>query len=286
MGSEITWIKIRVDMFDNRKFKYIRTKKNYKYIELLWIKLLLIAGQCNSQGRIYITDECNYDLGSLSKAVHIDEKNIEAALVILEEMKMVKVSPDFDISIINFIKYQNVEAMDRFKEQARTRQKAHRKSKKTTNEYDGVVVTLSDTLQSRYSHTIEKNRIEYRLDIEEEGDVILAIVFEVWTDQKIMKHDIKTVTTNKRNRLWILNSIAIYGIEPLIEAMISYGIVLNDDKYWFSHRWSMWEFCSRGVDRFSPSSDPLGNFARRDADFKKGSYDTYTDENVEDMFNE
>ena len=51
--SEVKWVKITTDMFDNRKIKHLRRLPDGNNYVLIWIMLLTVAGRCNAGGRIF-----------------------------------------------------------------------------------------------------------------------------------------------------------------------------------------------------------------------------------------
>ena len=60
MMSDVTWIKLTTDMFDNRKIKHLRRLPDGNNIVLIWVMLLTMAGRCNSSGMIFLTENIPY----------------------------------------------------------------------------------------------------------------------------------------------------------------------------------------------------------------------------------
>ena len=58
--GEISWIKIDVGMFDNRKVRYLRKQPEGDSIVLIWIMLLTLAGRGNAGGAIFLTETVPY----------------------------------------------------------------------------------------------------------------------------------------------------------------------------------------------------------------------------------
>ena len=63
---ELKWIRLNIDMFDNRKIKYIRTMPEGNNIVLIWVMLLTMAGRCNDSGKIYLTESIPYTIPMLA----------------------------------------------------------------------------------------------------------------------------------------------------------------------------------------------------------------------------
>ena len=60
MSGGISWIKIDVGMFENRKIRYLRKQPEGDSIVLIWIMLLTLAGRCNAGGAIFLTETVPY----------------------------------------------------------------------------------------------------------------------------------------------------------------------------------------------------------------------------------
>ena len=58
--SEIKWIKITTGMFQDEKIDYIESLPEADAILIIWIKLLTLAGKCNSNGFIFLTENIPY----------------------------------------------------------------------------------------------------------------------------------------------------------------------------------------------------------------------------------
>jgi len=129
--SEIKWIKINTDMFDNKKIKQIRKIPGGSDIILFWVMLLTLAGRSNSQGFILLTEALPYTAEMLANEFDIELNTVRMALSVFEKFEMIKM--EADIIVINgWIKYQNVEGMKEIKdrEQARLRKKRQREKEK------------------------------------------------------------------------------------------------------------------------------------------------------------
>ena len=128
--NDIRWIKITTDMFDNRKIKAIRKLPEGNNIILIWVMLLSLAGRCNASGMIFLTENIPYTNKILADELGFEESVIHMALKTLEKFGMITTNEDMIISINNWDEYQNVEGMDKIREQTRKRVASYRKRKK------------------------------------------------------------------------------------------------------------------------------------------------------------
>ena len=70
--SELSWVKLSLDLFDNRKIKYIRKLPEGNNIMIIWIYLLTLAGKCNSGGMIFLTEDIPLDENMLADLTDFD----------------------------------------------------------------------------------------------------------------------------------------------------------------------------------------------------------------------
>lgn len=143
--AEVKWIKITTDMFNNRKIKYLRTLPDGNSIILIWVMLLTMAGRCNAGGMIFLIENIPYTTKMLADELDFEESTVVLALKALQNLGMIFFDGDF-FSITNWEEYQNVDGMEKIKEQTRARVAKHREKKKleACNVTSNVTVTQSN----------------------------------------------------------------------------------------------------------------------------------------------
>ena len=82
--ADVKWIKIVTDIFDDEKIYAIETLPDGLIMEVVWFKLLCLAGKCNSNGFLIINDKIAYTDEMLSKIFRIEIGVIQRALDISE----------------------------------------------------------------------------------------------------------------------------------------------------------------------------------------------------------
>lgn len=127
--AEIKWVKLTTDMFDNRKIKHLRRLPEGNNIVLLWVMLLTMAGRCNAGGMIFLTENIPYTSKMLADELGFEENTVKLALTTLEQLNMIVTDHGF-FSIAGWEEYQNIEGMERIREQTRLRNIEYRKRKK------------------------------------------------------------------------------------------------------------------------------------------------------------
>ena len=164
--SDIKWIKLTTDMFDNRKIKQIRHLPEGNNIVLIWVMLLTIAGRCNASGMIFLTENIPYTLERLAIELDFEPKVVQLALSTLQDYGMIVCSPE-EFYISNWEEYQNAEGLEKIREQTRQRVAAYREKQKQLpcNVTGNVTVTQCNATDKEID--IEKDIEE---DIEREKE--------------------------------------------------------------------------------------------------------------------
>ena len=137
--AEIKWIKIVTNIFDNRKIKQIETLPEGDTIIVIWFKLLCLSGQLNDNGYIYLTQEVPYTEEMLSTEFNRPLKTIQLAMRTFQTFGMIEIIDDI-YRISNWENYQNVEGMERVREQTRKRVAKYRERQKLLPSNDTVTL--------------------------------------------------------------------------------------------------------------------------------------------------
>ena len=124
---DVKWIKITTDMFDNRKIRHLRRLPDGNSIVLIWVMLLTLAGRCNAGGMVFLTENIPYTPKMLADELDFEESTITLAINALEQLGMVSSDP---LKVTNWEEYQNVESMERIREQTRKRMADYRARKR------------------------------------------------------------------------------------------------------------------------------------------------------------
>lgn len=159
--AEVTWIKLSTSMFEDEKIKLIRKMPEGNNMLVVWVYLLVLAGKCNSGGYIFLTEDIPYTDEMLATVVDMPVSIVRLALKTFEQLNMIELDDDNRIFVSNWSKHQNVDGLEKIREQNRERQRRFRERKKKEmlgKGYGNVTVTL-------------RNAIEEERDQEEEEDL-------------------------------------------------------------------------------------------------------------------
>lgn len=151
--AEVKWIKLHTDMFDNSKIRYIRTLPEGNNMVLIWVMLLSKAGKCNASGFIFLTENIPYTSQMLAAEFGFDIYLIELALATFVKLNMIQLEEHI-IKIAGWEEHQNIDGLDRIREQTRKRVAKYRENQKQLP----CKVTGNDTVTE--GNAIEKEREE------------------------------------------------------------------------------------------------------------------------------
>ncbi|MBE6078731.1 hypothetical protein FDC49_10700 [Clostridium sporogenes] len=132
--AEVKWIKITTNMFDDEKIKLIDAMPERDTVHYIWIRLLVQAGKTNANGYIFLNDNVPYTEEMLSTIFNRPLNSLRLALKVLRDFGMIQIQEDKLIKITNWSKHQNIEGMEKVRQQTRQRVAKHRAKKKESLE--------------------------------------------------------------------------------------------------------------------------------------------------------
>ena len=129
--GEVKWIKVSTDMFNNnRKIKQIELMPEGDAILVIWLKLLLLAGNINDGGAIYLTPEIPYTDEMLANELRKPLTTVRLALSVFERYGMIEIVDDI-LMLSSWEKYQSIDRLAEIREYNRlAKQKSRAKQKK------------------------------------------------------------------------------------------------------------------------------------------------------------
>ena len=155
----LQWLKLELKIFSNRKIQILLREPDGDTYFRVWIQLLIIAVECNRNGKLVIGNNKPMTIENFSKIMGKSKKKIEKIIKKFLELNMLIVE-DGAYKIKNWDKYQSVETYEKYKEQNRIRQQKYREKLKSEKEESNVTITLDNTQ--------EENKIKNILN--KEGD--------------------------------------------------------------------------------------------------------------------
>lgn len=127
--ADVKWIKIAVDMFDNRKIKQIGSMPEGDSLLLIWVQLLCLAGNVNDGGFIYLTKEIPYTEEMLATQFNKPISTVRLALKTFEQFGMIEIVNNM-IFLSSWEKYQSTDRLATIREKDRERKRRKREAEK------------------------------------------------------------------------------------------------------------------------------------------------------------
>ena len=162
----LQWLKIDANLFANRKIQILLKEPDGDTYIRVWLQLLILAMECNKEGKLLITDNKTMTIENFSKIMGKSKKKIEKIIQKFLELNMLIVE-DGAYKIKNWDKYQSIEPYEKYKEQNRIRQQKYREKLKSEKEESNVTITLDNTQEENKIKNIlakegDENRSGFR----------------------------------------------------------------------------------------------------------------------------
>ena len=156
--ADVKWIKLAVDMFDNRKIRQIETLPDGDGIIVIWVKLLCLAGITNDGGLVYFTRDIPYTEQMLANYFQRPIALVQLALRVFQQFGMIDLVDDI-IMVSGWEKYQSLDRLERIQAQNRERQRRFKEQKRK----DALPITLPVTEDNASDKEEDIDRdIEYK----------------------------------------------------------------------------------------------------------------------------
>lgn len=127
--AEVKWIKLRVGMFDGMSFKKIKRQDMRDKLTAVWFELMDFAGRCNHNGAFISREIPFYELSDIATMIDRDESDLSVCMEFFIKEGMVSVVDDVYM-LSNWSDYQNVDGLEKIKQQNRERQAKYRENQR------------------------------------------------------------------------------------------------------------------------------------------------------------
>lgn len=156
--AEVKWIKIATEIFDNKKIRLIESMPEGDALIVVWFKLLMLAGKTNDGGMVYFTKDIPFTDQMLSTYFNKPISTIQLALNTFQRFGMIDIVDEL-IHVSNWEEYQNIDGLEKIREQTRKRVQRHREIKKIEcNATSNVTVTQGNATDIDIDIDIEKEK--------------------------------------------------------------------------------------------------------------------------------
>ena len=233
--SDVKWIKITTDIFDDEKIMFIEDLPDADSIIVIWFKLLCLAGKQNNSGVFLFNDRIAYTDKMLATIFRRKEATVSLALKTFESFGMIEIV-DGVITIPNWGKHQNLDRLESKKEYMREYMQEYRKKQRllADGKSNGEVSRKSNSKSNSKDNVrlVEEDKEEDKEEDREgeedkeeltvpKGTVCrtkdVRLVIEEWnkTDFK----NIERISPDSKRGGMLRKRINDYGVEKVIEAV-------------------------------------------------------------------
>lgn len=202
--SDVKWIKIVTDIFDDEKILLIESMPEADAIIVIWFKLLTLSGKINNGGVLMFNDKLPYTDEMLATIFRRPINTVRLAIKTFENFGMVEVINN-TITIPNWSKHQTLDQLEERKEYMKNYMREYRDKQKLLAE---------GKVNSKANSKANVNSLEE--DIEEEVDI----------DNKIYSPVIEYLNSKCKTNY----KPSSKKTKSLIDARVNEGFTLEDFK--------------------------------------------------------
>ena len=206
MASDVKWIKICSDIFDDEKIMLIENLPSADSIIVIWFKLLCLAGKNNNSGVFILNDKIAYTDEMLATVFRRDINTVRLALKTFENYGMIEIVSGV-YTIPNWGKYQNLDKIEQKSQYMRNYMQEYRKKQKdkieckTNSKLYGKINSKANVSSAEvYNKELDKEELDNK-EKEEENDLIVS------------KDTIRQTDVQRTIDEW--NTLEEFGITPV-----------------------------------------------------------------------
>jgi predicted phage replisome organizer len=182
--ADVKWIKLSVNMFEDEKIRLIEALPEADTILIIWVKLLAQAGKTNASGYIYLNEHIPYTDEMLATIFNRPVGIVRLALRSFEQFGMIEINENHFISISNWEKHQNLDGLEKIREQERLRKQKQREKKKMIGSRDSHgTVPLSHATEVEVEEEREEEVITTTTTTENPINVFEKLLCRLSTNQ-------------------------------------------------------------------------------------------------------
>ena len=108
--GQVGWIKLNTSIFSNRKIKILLKEREGDSYFRIWIQILTIAGECNRDGGLYISDNTPFKIKDFANIIGKSSKTFTKILQKFIDLGMLIYKND-TYFVKNWSKYQSADKL-------------------------------------------------------------------------------------------------------------------------------------------------------------------------------
>ncbi|MBR5583911.1 MAG: phage replisome organizer N-terminal domain-containing protein [Lachnospiraceae bacterium] len=208
--ADVKWIKITTDIFSDEKIMLIEQMPEADTMLVIWFKLLCMAGRDNNNGIFIMNNRIPYTEEMLATLFRRPLTTVRLAISTFEAFGMIDIIDEV-ITVVNWEKHQNIEGLEKIKEQNRLRQARFKERKKQklleSNVIGNVEVTHGNATD-----------IEEDLEKEPEEKIRYKDITDMYNTICVSFPSVKTISDARKKAIKArLNTYSIDDFKTLFE---------------------------------------------------------------------
>lgn len=116
--GQVGWIKVNTNIFSNRKIKILLKEREGDTYFRIWIQILTIAGECNRDGGLYISDDTPFKVKDFTNIIGKSSKTFTKILQKFIDLGMLIYKND-TYFVKNWSKYQSADKLKNLENQTK-----------------------------------------------------------------------------------------------------------------------------------------------------------------------
>jgi predicted phage replisome organizer len=193
---ERKYVKFRVDMYHDTKFKIIDMKPERDLIHYVWTRFVVLAGKVNLEGDLYLSKNIPYTIETLAIEFNRGIDQIKLALDVLIELEMIEVTEGKIYRVKNFAKHQNIKVKGKIK----SNNNEEDIKKKEVQLKENLKNEIYDDKDNESKNKINQNEVE-NVRNDEGGNLEIAPIEIKKVDSSMSK---ETINDNLQDSIQIL----------------------------------------------------------------------------------
>ncbi|MED0963826.1 phage replisome organizer N-terminal domain-containing protein [Bacillus paramycoides] len=262
--SEVKWIKLSTSMFEDEKIRLIESMPEADTLLIIWIRLLAQAGKTNASGYIFLSENIPYSDEMLATLFNRPIATVRLALQTFHRFGMIEITDDQYICISNWEKHQNIDGLEKIREQNRLRKQKQREKLKlemSRDSYETITQSHATDIEEDKELDKEKEVEIYNTSSSDESDKPAAIPY-----QKILNYLNEKADKNFNHKA--------ESHRKLIRARWNEGYTVENFKTVIDNKVSQW------LGKFDRDNKPFDQYLRPSTLFAQKHFDNYLNETV------
>ena len=243
------WLKLHQNFLDSNEIAILEGEQNGHSYIVLWLRLLLLClgKEEHDCGFMRLNENIPYSPKLLSRIFKMNVDLVQVGMKKFLELGMLEILEDgtYYIECVQNLIGKESDSAERVRK--------HRERK---------------ALQCNTGNVKLQPYKEEEKEEEKEEDVFYFKIFEKWKEYgNLIKHKTLQNFKNKISKNKIKNILLEYDITEVLKSIDNYSKVLESKETYWSTRWTLWDFLSRGLDKFVDKATPFTNYKKNDNNY-------------------